>query len=344
MFKRKQGRLAKAKVFTTYEMSEIHNEKYVIYGYSVGSPPTEPPRQDWPMTIFYTDCPRNEMAAFYAAQTVTGPNMPGAGPSDRVTTTEFLNQHLINNQGIGTTDYDFICYLRGYYSHHRIYNPNNHPMWAKIFVIAPAFGKTPTSDPAGIIASYLGGQYNSMSVIQFDQDTAALSTSNIDWKNLDTTANTILGGSIHGLYPVDKTWAARARWRTISSRKKVLIPAGGVFKFRLWHKGFGPIPIAEYATASGNPWCWTDRIVKVQAMSTIGMTPYAADSTSDRLHSDFVTFGIWVHNIKTLKTLVLNKPVFINSMSTAQKATAVIDPSVQPGITVSQQVMGPNPA
>lgn len=324
-------------------MSEIHNEKYVMYGYSVGSPPTEPPRQDWPMTVFYTDCPRNEMAGFYAAQNVTAGNQAAAGPSDR--TQYFPNYKIFDvSTTFGKDVYDFICYLRPYFSHHRIYNPNNHAMWAKIFVIAPAFGKIPTQDPATIISAYLGGQYQSMATIQFDKDTAALSTGNIDWKSLDTTASTVLGGSIHGLYPVDKTWASRARWRTISSRKKVLIPAGGVFKFRLFHKGLGPIPIPEYSTAAGNPWCWTDRIVKIQAQSTLGFTPYAQDSTADRIHSDFVTFGIWVHNIKTLRTLVLNKPVFINSFSTAQKDTAVIDPSVQPGITVSQQVMGPNPA
>jgi len=323
-------------------MSEIHNEKYVFYGYSVGSPPTEPPRQDWPASFFYTDCPRNEMIGFYAAQNVVSANQPDTGPSDR--TTAFTNYHVVNIQGLGKDAYDFICYLKPYFTHHRIYNPNNHPMWVKIFVIAPAFGKAPTTDPASIIGAYLGGQYQSMSTIQFNKDTNLLSISNIDWKNLDTTAASVTGGSIHGLYPVDRTWAARSRWRTISSRKKVLIPAGGVFKFRLYHKGMGPIPITEFASAAGNPWCWTDRIVKVQAQSTLGMTPYSADSTTDRIHSDFVTFAVWAHNIKTLKTLVLNKPVFINTFSTAQKSTAVIDPSVQPGITVSQQVMGPNPA
>jgi len=192
-FKRRQmhGAIAKPKVFTTFEVTDQWNDKHVFYGYSVGAPPTEPPRQDWPSTIFYQDSPRQQMSSFYATTAVVKLDMAAAGPSDRSTT--FMNEQVIKTAFPNLDAYDFIYYLKPYYTHHRIYNPNNHAMWIKIHVMAQRVGKLPNDDPDTNIASYLGGQYRSMATVQCDMITGALSTSNIDWKNLDTTAGTVLG-------------------------------------------------------------------------------------------------------------------------------------------------------
>lgn len=318
------------------------NHKEIFYGYSVGNPPTEPPRQDWPSVFFYQDSPRQQMQSFYDASRVTSSSQPSSGPADR--TTLYVNEDSLQTLGIIRDQYDFVYRLKPYFTHHRIFNPNNHPIWVKIEVIAPRMPLTATSDPANTITNYLITQYESCAVIQSDSTTGALSATNVAWKNLGTLANSVTGASIHGLYPKDRTWAARQKWKTLSMRKKVLVPTGGVFKFRVYHRGMGPMRQPEFAQASFIPFPYTDRIIKVSSMSTLGMTPYAQDSTADRIHTDFVTFAVWQHSVKTMTCAVLNKPVFINSMSTAQRTTAVIDPSVNPQITVTQQVMGPNPA
>lgn len=339
-FSKRQGKLARAKVYTRFEMTDIWNNKEIFYGYSVGNPPTEPPRQDWPSVFYYQDSPRQELKGFYSAQQANGAAQPLAGPSDR--TTNYVNEERLQLQ-YARDAYDYVYRLKPYFTHHRIFNPNNHPIWIKIDVIAPRMPLTATPDPDNTISNYLITQYESCAVIQYNKGTSSLSTSNIDWKSLDTAANSVTGASIHGLFPKDRTWAARQKWKTLSMRKKVLVPAGSVYKFRVFHRGMGPLRLLEFQQPSFIPFPYTDRIIKVSAMSTIGMTPYADDSTNDRIHTDFVTYGVWTHSVKTMTCAVLNKPVFIQSMNTAQISTAVAAPSVNPQITVSQQVMGPSP-
>lgn len=338
--KARQAKLAKAQVFTTFEMTDFYNRKLVYEGYSPGSPPV-PVAQDWPVVIFYDDSPRNEMQGFYDATTVSAANQVGAGPSDR--TTQFMNQQAFATAFPNYDDFDFVYRLKPYFTHHRIYNPNNHPMWVKVDVIVPRMPLTAASDPAAIVTNYLATQYQSSAVIQHDSTTGALATSNIDWKGLNTVVGLSSGASIFGLFPIDRTWNATYKWKTISTRKKVLVPAGGVYKFRVYHKGFGPLRALEFQQASFIPYPYSDRIVKVSAMSTPGMTPNASDATADRLHTDFPVLGIWRHSVKTMKCHVLNKPIMIQSMTTQQRVDGVIAPSVAPQITVTQQDMGDNP-
>lgn len=322
-------------------MTDMFNNKEVFYGYSVGNPPTEPPRQDWPSVFFYQDSPRLEMSGFYNSQQAAYADQGLAGPTDR--TENYINEERLQNV-IGRDSYDYVYRLKPYFTHHRIFNPNNHAMWIKIDVIAPKIPLTPTPDPANTITNYLVTQYQSAAVIQNDSTTKTLQSTNMFWKNISVQANSVTGASVHGLFPRDKTWAARQKWKTLSMRKKVLVPAGSVYKFRVYHRGMGPLRLAEFQLPTYIPFPYTDRIIKVSAMSTIGMTPYATEPSEDRVHTDFVTYAVWTHSVKTMTCAVLNKPVFINSMTTAQIDTAVQAPSVNPQITVSQQVMGPNPA
>jgi hypothetical protein len=322
-------------------MTDFYNRKLVYAGYQAGGNPPTPVAQDWPLVLFYDDAPRNEMQGFFDATTVTSANQGSAGPSDR--TTQFQNQQTLGTVMPVLDDYDFVYRLKPYFTHHRIYNPNNHPMWVKVDVIVPRMPLTAAADPAAIITNYLTTQYQSTAVVQHNSTTGVLATGNVDWKTLNTTVGVSSGASIFGLFPIDRSWSATYKWKTISTRKKVLIPAGGIYKFRVYHKGMGPMRSQEFAQPSFIPYPYTDRIIKVSAMSTIGMTPSATDSSADRLHTDFPLLGIWRHSVKTMKCHVLNKPIMIQSMTTEQASTAVLAPSVNPQITVSQQVMGPSP-
>lgn len=324
-------------------MTQFHNEKQVFYGYSVGSPPTEPPRQDWPSVMFYLDCPRLLTHAFGSFAGLSTANQLLAGVSDRAAVT-YNNQSLMTNALLGRTDLDYKWYLKPYFTHHQVYNPNNHPMWFKVEVFAPRKGVAPTTATASLITNFLLSMYQSCYAGQYDYDTDLQSGVNMIWKNVNTTMATVTGPNVLGLFPHDRTWYHKQKWVQLSRRKKVLIPAGATYKFRVFHRGLGPVERAVLLDPQQNPYVFTDRIVKVSAMSTVGMTPYSADATTDRVHHDFVTYGIWTHATVTAKCYVINKPVLIQSMSTAQRTTAVIDPSVQPQITVTQQVMGPNPA
>lgn len=336
----RQARLAKAKVFTQFEMTDFYNRKLVYEGYSPGTPPV-PVAQDWPVVVFYSDSPRTEMDGFYDATTVATANQAAAGPSDR--TTQFQNQQTIATAFPSHDDYDFVYRLKPFFTHHRIYNPNNHAMWLKIDVIVPRMPLTAASDPTSVVTNYLATQYQSAAVIQHDSTSGALATGNVDWKNLNTVVGLSSGASIFGLFPIDRTWHATYKWKTISKRKKVLVPAGGIYKFRVYHRGFGPMRALEFSQPSFIPYPYSDRIIKVSAMSVIGMTPNASDATADRIHTDFPVLGIWRHSVKTMKCTVLNKPIMIQSMTGAQRVSSVIAPSVNPQITVTQQEMGPDP-
>lgn len=322
-------------------MTQFHNEKQVFYGYSVGSPPTEPPRQDWPSVILYLDCPRLLTHPFGSFAGLNTANQMLAGAFDRTTT--YNNEALLTNALTGKTLFDFKWYLKPYFTHHQVYNPNNHPMWFKVEVFAPRKGVAPTIATSSLITNFLTSMYQSCYVGQYDYDTNVQSGVNVVWKDINTNVGTVTGPSILGLFPHDRTWYHKQKWVQLSRRKKVLIPAGATYKFRVFHRGLGPVERSVLIDAETNPYVFTDRIVKVSAMSTVGMTPYAEDPSVDRIHHDFVTYGIWTHATVTAKCFVINKPVLIQSMSSAQRTTAVINPSVNPQITVSQQVMGPAP-
>lgn len=336
----RQAKLARAQVFTTFEMTDFYNRKLVYEGYAPGTPAV-PVAQDWPVVIFYDDAPRNEMQGFYDATTVTTGNQGVAGPTDR--TTQFMNQQTIATAFPPLDDYDFVYRLKPYFTHHRIYNPNNHPMWIKVDVIVPRMPLTAASDPTAIVTNYIATQYNSTAVVQHNSTTGALSTNNVGWKNLNVIVGASSGATIFGLYPTDRSWNATYKWKTISTRKKVLVPAGGIFKFRVFHKGFGPMRALEFSQANFIPYPYSDRIVKVSASTVPGMTPNAVDNTADRLHTDFPVLGIWRHSVKTVKCHVLMKPIMIQSMTSQQIENPIVAPSVNPQITVSQQVMGPDP-
>lgn len=346
----RQAKLAKSKVFTTFEMSDLYNTKLVYAGYVNIDPTTEPVRQDWPSVLFYIDSPRLEMQGFYDATTLAIANQGNAGPSDRQSwplssqsTTHWQNQSTIATALPAFDDVDFKYYLKPYFTHHRIYNPNNHAMWIKIEVIAPRMPLTAASDPSTVITNYMNTQYNTMAIVQENSTSQAMSALNVSWKNLDTVVNASSGASCFGLFPRDRTWKATYKWKTVSTRKKVLVPAGGVFKFRVFHRGFGPLHAVEFQQPSFIPYPYTDRIIKLSSMSTLGMSQFTQDATNDRIHTDFVAVGVWTHSMKTMKCYVINRPVVIQSMTQAQIASDVIAPSVNPQIIVAQQEMGPDP-
>lgn len=319
----------------------MRNIKEVYLGYSVGVPPTSPPRQDWPIVAVYPVCPRNHFHAHKAWNDATAAAQQLAQNIDRVQAT--INPKvLMDLTGLAKNGYDFICYTKPYFSHHTVYNPNFHPIWVKVEIFAPRKGYIPGADPNTTVSDFLNQFYRSCVVAEVVDNN--LSTTGMKWNNVDTSVTAAPSASTIALFPQDRSILMRRAYVRLSGRKKILLPAGATYKFRIFHRAMGPFRASEIGPNTNFPYPYSDRIVKMSVISTVGMVPYATDSTAGRIKQDWCTFGVWQKYMSTVKHVVLNKPVFLNDMRTEQANLAVVGDSVGPQVTVSQQTMGNVPA
>lgn len=330
----------------------LYNDKTVLVGYTSGTPPNiYPPRQDFPQVYLEVDTIRDETGAFSTDQAVSAETtMDNAGPSDRTNESEHPNYTLTKAAATaaGTTGpttgrnvYDYKQYIGSYFSHYTVLNPNQCAVWFKAEVFAPRYGYYQTNDPAQLKSFFATSMYRSMAIQQYVGSSA--STGNIDWKNLDTIVGNGTTGNpagIMSLVPHDRTWIHKQRWKQLSRRRKVLIPPGATYRFRVFHKKTGPYSIAELGGGTANPYIFADRIIKMTVQSVPGLTATALAEGDDAIHTDFVSIGLWKRNLKTMKQYILNRPVVLLDMTSAQKSTATAGPSSVPQITRTQQEVG----